>query len=413
MAWRQIWVVDFEFCKDRYGRPDPICLSARELYSGRTVSMWRDQLGPAPPYDIGPDSLFVCYSGSEAELACHLALGWPLPCNAVDLITEYRLAICGEGNEKDLSLLAALARCGITAAVSAAEKKRAQQRCMQGWPFSAEDVRWIQGYCDTDVIEETELLCKLGLPAASDHAVWRGEFTKEVARMWWRGVPIDPPFRELVEDREAWHELLEWIITHNQSEFPVFAGQTTKQKELFEKWLTGLGIPVPRTAAGRVSIALNVLARLAAEHEELRSFEEGRRILGQLHDLLLPIFADDRLRAWFAPFWTITSRAAPPTNGYIYNLPAWMRAMMSPPKGCALAYLDYEAMEFGLSGWRSGCPNMRVFYAAGDPYINTGIAFGGMPAGATKATHRISALSTKPAGWLAFMGSAPARWRGG
>jgi hypothetical protein len=87
------------------------------------VSLWRDETGAVPPYDTGLDSLFVCYSGSEAELDCHMALGWPLPCNVVDLITEYRLAICGKGGEKDLGLFAALARVGVPLKISAEEKE--------------------------------------------------------------------------------------------------------------------------------------------------------------------------------------------------------------------------------------------------------------------------------------------------
>jgi hypothetical protein len=231
------------------------------------------------------------------------------------------------------------------------------------------------------------LLEKLEPAATSPHALWRGEFTKAIAKMWWRGVPMDRRFRALVEDREAWAELVESIIAQHQSDFPVYAGRTLKQ-DLFEAWLKALGIPVPRTASGRVSIAQNVLARLALHNEALKSFGEGRQILGQLHDLPLPIFADNRLRAWFAPFWTITSRAAPPTNGYIYNLPAWARAMMETPESKVLGYADFMAMEFGISAALSGCPTMCEFYLSGDPYIATARAFGGWPVGATKDSHK-------------------------
>ena len=45
---------------------------------GGHFSLWRDQLGATPPFDVGPDTLFVCFV-ANAECACHLALGWPLP----------------------------------------------------------------------------------------------------------------------------------------------------------------------------------------------------------------------------------------------------------------------------------------------------------------------------------------------
>jgi DNA polymerase-1 len=381
-----VWVVDFEFSKDEVGRPDPICLAAHELISGRQVSLWRDQMGVAPPYDIGEDAIFACYSGNEAELACHLALSWPLPANVVDLITEYRLAICGRGNEKSLGLLAALARFDILAKVDAEEKKRAQRRCIAGGQFEPGERAWIQSYCNSDAEEECELLRALGPPAVSPHAIWRGEFTKAIARMWWRGVPIDPRFRQLAADREAWPQLLGWIIDQHRADFPVYDGNTLKA-DAYAEWLTENDIPVPRTRTGRPSLSLDVLAALAREYPVLAPFEEGRRMLGQLHEFPLPICADNRLRTWFAPFWTITSRAAPPTNGYVYSLPSWMRAMIQPPPGMALAYLDYEAMEFGLAAALSGDENMVAAYNSGDPYIWTGVAFGGLPPDATKKTH--------------------------
>jgi len=234
-----------------------------------------------------------------------MALGWPLPANVVDLITEYRLAICGRGNEKSLGLLAALARYDLPAKVDAEEKKRAQQRCILGAPFEPRERAWIQSYCDGDTDEECELLRALGPPAVSPHAVWRGEFTKAIARMWWRGVPIDPRFRQLAHDREAWSQLLGWIIDQHRAEFPVYDGNTLKA-DAYEAWLTENNIPVPRTPTGRPSISLEVLAALAREYPALAPFEEGRKMLGQLHELPLPICADNRLRALFAPCWTIT-----------------------------------------------------------------------------------------------------------
>jgi DNA polymerase I len=85
----EIWLVDFEFRAPAGERPDPVCLCARELRSGRRLRLWRDELGATPPYSIGRHSLFVAYFAS-AELGCHLALGWPMPVRILDLFTEFR-----------------------------------------------------------------------------------------------------------------------------------------------------------------------------------------------------------------------------------------------------------------------------------------------------------------------------------
>ena len=78
LPFNEVWCVDFEFSMKAGERPDPVCLVAWELRSGRKLRLWRDEFGLAPPYSTGPDVLFVAYYAS-AEIGCHLALGWPKP----------------------------------------------------------------------------------------------------------------------------------------------------------------------------------------------------------------------------------------------------------------------------------------------------------------------------------------------
>ena len=44
----------------------------------RTIRMWRGEFGSAPPFDIGPDTLFVAYT-AWAEMTCFMVLGWQFP----------------------------------------------------------------------------------------------------------------------------------------------------------------------------------------------------------------------------------------------------------------------------------------------------------------------------------------------
>ena len=91
MPFGKIWAADFEFRAPPGHNPEPICLVAKELISGRTIRLWQDELWAAsrPPYDTSPDTLFVAYYAS-AEIGCHLALGWDIPANILDLYTEFR-----------------------------------------------------------------------------------------------------------------------------------------------------------------------------------------------------------------------------------------------------------------------------------------------------------------------------------
>jgi DNA polymerase I len=80
LPYREVWAVDFEFAAPPGERPDPICVAARELRSGRLIRLWRDELRQLrrPPYPTDAGVLFVAFYAS-AELSCHLALGWPMP----------------------------------------------------------------------------------------------------------------------------------------------------------------------------------------------------------------------------------------------------------------------------------------------------------------------------------------------
>jgi hypothetical protein len=362
-SFRTVWTVDFEFCRHPTLQPDVVCLAARELHSGTKLALWRDEIGPVPPYDIGDDAIVVFYSGQEAELACHLALGWRLPENCIDLIAEYRMAINGlEYAKPAMSLLEACAACGVTTYISQGDKDRVRQRIIAGWPFSDAERAEILGMCQYDVQEEEALLLKLPPVARTHFALHYGDYIKAIARAWFRGVPLDPRFTALTGHRTTRQHLQEKIIEGLEDRFPVWDGVTLKNQKLGQVF-ADYGYPLPAAGpSGRVVSEQDKLRRIIGDSGPLVELVDGMHTLGQLREFDLPIGSDNRLRAWFAPFWTATSRAAPATNEYIFNLPAWLRGAMAPPTGYALVYTDWSAMEFGIAGARSGDTAMTAFY---------------------------------------------------
>ena len=57
----------------------------------RTIKLWRGEFGSSPPFDIGPDALFVAYS-AWAEMQCFKVLGWAFPIHVFDQHTAYLAA---------------------------------------------------------------------------------------------------------------------------------------------------------------------------------------------------------------------------------------------------------------------------------------------------------------------------------
>lgn len=115
LAFREVWLVDFEFSAPPGERPTAVCLVAWALGSGRKLRIWEDALQGMehPSYEVDRDALFVAYYAS-AEMGCHLALGWPLPVNVLDLFTEFRNATNGLSLPCGAGLLGALSQLRLS-----------------------------------------------------------------------------------------------------------------------------------------------------------------------------------------------------------------------------------------------------------------------------------------------------------
>lgn len=84
---------DFEYEVAAGDLPDPLCMVAYVLDENcqhiRTIRLWRGEFGHAPPFDIGPDTLFVAYS-AWAEMTCFKVLGWKFPEHIFDQHTAWK-----------------------------------------------------------------------------------------------------------------------------------------------------------------------------------------------------------------------------------------------------------------------------------------------------------------------------------
>ena len=169
LPFREVWAVDFEFAVKEGARPDPVCLVAWELRSGRKLKLWRSEFGPSPPYSTGPDSLFVAYYAS-AEIGCHLTLGWPKPARILDLFTEFRCRTNGLQTPAGSGLLGALAYYGLDAMASS-EKEAMRDLILRGGDWSEQEREAILTYCAQDVAALARLL-----PPCSATSIFRGRF---------------------------------------------------------------------------------------------------------------------------------------------------------------------------------------------------------------------------------------------
>jgi DNA polymerase I len=380
--YREIWLADFEFEAGTGERPVPVCLCARELRSGREIRLWRDEFGPAPPYPIDADSLFVAYY-SSAEFGCHCALGWLMPARILDLFTEFRCGTNGLTVPAGNGLIGALTAFGLDT-MGATEKKELQTAIGNGtWPgrYTPEE---ILDYCMSDVDALARLLPVMAPRIDLPRALLRGRYMAAAARMEYAGTPIDMPMLEKL--RRYWAPIQDRLIERIDADYGVYEGRTFKE-EKFEAYLVRAGIPWPKLESGRLALDESTFRQMAKAHPAISPLRELRSSLAELRLNDLAVGRDGHNRTILSAFQARTGRNQPSSSRYIFGPSVWIRSLIKPPPGAAVAYIDYEQQEFAIAAKLSGDPNMLAAYASGDPYLAFAKQAGAIPPDGTRKTH--------------------------
>jgi DNA polymerase I-like protein with 3'-5' exonuclease and polymerase domains len=87
-------------------------------------------------------------------------------------------------------------------------------------------------------------------------------------------------------------------------------------------------------------------------------------------------------------FASRTGRNQPSNAKFIFGPSTWLRSLIRPESGRAVAYVDWEQQEFGIAAALSGDRGMMAAYRSGDPYLTFAKQAGAVPADATKQTHK-------------------------
>jgi hypothetical protein len=360
---------------------------ARELRSGRLVRLWQDQLPARPPFDTGPGSLFVAFY-SSAEWGCFLALGWPLPVRILDLFTEFRNETNGLALPDGSSLLAALSYHHIPA-ITAEQKHDERALVLRGGPWDDAERRRILDYCQTDVDCLGPLLERMagritGRPAGLGQALLRGRYMAAAARIEQAGVPVDMPL--LGRLRAGWDAIKLDLVRRVDKDYGVYDGATFKAG-LFAAWLAERDISWPRTPTGRLQLDGDTFRDMTKRYPQLESLKELRHSLGELRLADLAVGPDARNRVLLSPFRASSGRNAPSTSRFVFGPATWLRSLIRPARGRAVAYVDWSAQEVWIAATLSGDRALLDAVTSGDPYLAFAKRAGLAPAGATKATH--------------------------
>jgi hypothetical protein len=269
-SFREVVVVDSEFTALLGERPDPVCLVARELRSGRRFRLWLDGLksGVRLPYATGPDVLFIAYYVS-AELGCYRVLDLPMPERILDLFIEFRNRTNGLPTPAGANLLGALTYFGL-GALGAVKKKEMQEAIGNGtWRgrFTPEE---ILDYCEGDVDALIRLLPVMLPRIDLPRALLRGRYMAAAAAMEHCGPPID--VETLARLREGWTGIQDDLIRAIDV-YSIYEGRTFKS-ERWAKLMAALDIPWPMLESGQLDLSDGTFRQRAKSYPVVSPYRE-------------------------------------------------------------------------------------------------------------------------------------------
>jgi DNA polymerase I len=381
LPFDEIWLRDFEYISQPGEHPYVVCLAAHELRSGRTLRLWRDELGTQPPYRIDRNVLHVSFV-ANAECACYLALGWPLPAHELDLSPAFRNLTSGRHTPEGKGLIGALRYYGLDT-IGAKQKDAMRDRIIKGWPFTPEERRQILDYCYSDVDALLRLLSKILAEPEFDLgiALHHGEFAAVSARMEHHGVPIDMNVFTPLADKEIWRDVRDDVVPAIDAQYGVYvrgaSGDWSFNMVRFEGYLSREGMLAgwPRTETGKLDMRRKTFEMMTKGWPQLEPLRQLRHARDKMRKIKLAVGADGRNRTLLWPFQSKTSRTQPRASQWIFSPAVWLRSLIKPAPGTAVAYIDYSSMEFliaaALSDRHCGPVNdMLDMYNSGDPYLS-------------------------------------------
>ena len=377
-------VCDFEYEVADGELPNVLCMVVyvlnENLQHGRTIKMWHGDFGKAPPFDIGPDALFVAYS-AWAEMTCFLTLGWKFPEHIFDLHTAYLAASNvllpynpDEVRKRQEKGLGAACRAYDIEGWENIDKKAIAKAIGEGrWREYGRD--GCLNYCEEDTKKETELLCKQlrgwsqFQPVNVEHILhWSNYSAKTVAKVQARGMPIDTLLWNTVQEHKAAviRELVRKFDPSQGSIDPIYTPEGEWSYVRFERWLASVGVTAwPRLESGQLDVSGDAF-RLMYHVPGIEGLHALRDSLGVIVRAKLPIGRDARNRPSLFPFCTATGRNAHSKS--LFNAHASVRSFMVFPADTIGVYLDWRTQEVGVAAGLSGDQALIDDYRGGDVY---------------------------------------------
>jgi hypothetical protein len=217
-----------------------------------------------------------------------------------------------------------------------------------------------------------------------EHALLRGRYMKAAARIEHQGIPID--MDALAALKENWTAIQDELIRRIDLDYGVYEGRAFK-RDRFITYLKDRDIAWPQLPSGALDLKDDTFREMARAYPALQPLHELRYSMSQLRLSELAVGSDGRNRTMLSAFRARTGRNQPSNSRFIFGPAVWLRGLIRPSEGHAIAYIDWSQQEFGIAAALSKDDKMMEAYRSGDPYLTFAKQAGAVPANATKHSH--------------------------
>ena len=101
---------------------------------------------------------------------------------------------------------------------------------------------------------------------------------------------------------------------------------------------------------------------MAKAYPIIAPLHELRHALSDMRLNDLAVGDDGRNRTLLSPFASKTGRNQPSNTKFIFGPSVWLRGLIKPPPGYAVAYIDWSNQEFAIAAYLSGDTKMMAAY---------------------------------------------------
>jgi hypothetical protein len=361
-----IWIVAVVAVSRAGECPEPVALAAIEILGNDIIEVASPRLLALkrPPYPTGQDTLLITVD-AHVLAGVHQVLGWRMPERLIDLLIEHRNAINGHSGARVGGLVGALLSYGRPASDALVGDTTSQHLRRRLSAVQA-------------------LLQAMGPELDVGRALLRGRYLCAASRIEATGIPIDRD--ALGSLRQDWPGIRGRVIDDIDRAFGAYRAERFDE-EAFASWLVRRGIDWPVTKTGRLDLTDETWRDMARLHPQVRPLKELRTTLLSFDPHSMAVGCDGRNRTPVRPFSTVTGRNAPSARASALGSAAWVRHLIKPAPGTALAMIDFDGQEFGIAAALSGDEAMQTAYLSDDPYLSLARAAGAAPTDATASTH--------------------------